>query len=197
MIGTEEPLRVISSCENRHPIKDKDAIVARTDKNWEEFIIESDCHEETDQLGRSCCGATYEEPTDLAQQTRFSNIGSLDAWLPPLHACRHISCEWYSLLHDYMIYALWQVIIWNDIRHSLRNFPRRRLGEVCAVRVRAGLIGETSHDGAEHVTDEVFNAASHLFGGLLSVLGGLDQSGLPSCQRLVFTWKNLDGFWKS
>lgn len=35
----------------------------------------------------------------------------------------------------------------------------------------AGLIGETSHDGAEHVTDEVFNAASHLFGGLLSVLG--------------------------
>lgn len=34
-----------------------------------------------------------------------------------------------------------------------------------------GLIGETSHDGAEHVTDEVFNAASHLFGGLLSVLG--------------------------
>ena len=37
--------------------------------------------------------------------------------------------------------------------------------------VLAGLIGETSHDGAEHVTDEVFNAASHLFGGLLSVLG--------------------------
>ncbi|CAJ1402481.1 unnamed protein product [Effrenium voratum] len=34
-----------------------------------------------------------------------------------------------------------------------------------------GLIGEVSHDGAEHVTDEVFNASSHLFGGLLSVLG--------------------------
>eukprot|EP00439_Symbiodinium_sp_Y106_P063473 s1736_g9.t2 len=34
-----------------------------------------------------------------------------------------------------------------------------------------GLIGEMSHDGAEHVTDEVFNAASHLMGGMLSVLG--------------------------
>ena len=36
-----------------------------------------------------------------------------------------------------------------------------------------GLIGEKSHDGAEHVTDEVFNAASHLMGGMLSVLGQL------------------------
>lgn len=92
VIGTEEPLRVITSCEHRHQIKDKDAIATRSEKKGQEFIIESDCHEETDQLGRSCCGATYEEPTDLAQQTRFSNIGSLDArrCLPPLHACRHI-----------------------------------------------------------------------------------------------------------
>ena len=41
----------------------------------------------------------------------------------------------------------------------------------------AGLIGEMSHDGAEHVTDEVFNAASHLMGGMLSVLG---QPLIPS-----------------
>lgn len=31
--------------------------------------------------------------------------------------------------------------------------------------------GPLSHDGSPHVTDEVFNAASHLMGGLLSVLG--------------------------
>mmetsp|Transcript_46860 Transcript_46860/g.145044 ORF Transcript_46860/g.145044 Transcript_46860/m.145044 type:complete len:287 (-) Transcript_46860:85-945(-) len=31
--------------------------------------------------------------------------------------------------------------------------------------------GQRSHDGSEHVTDEVFNAASHLMAGMLSVLG--------------------------
>jgi len=34
-----------------------------------------------------------------------------------------------------------------------------------------GSLGDLSHDHSPHVTDEVFNAASHLMGGLLSVLG--------------------------
>merc|ERR1712129_651034 len=34
-----------------------------------------------------------------------------------------------------------------------------------------GQMGSLSHDHSPHVTDEVFNAASHLMAGMLSVLG--------------------------
>lgn len=72
----------------------------------------------------------------------------------------------------------------------------RSYGECCSPQAddsadvphfsREGLLeGPLSHDGSPHVTDEVFNAASHLFGGILSILGtavlvtGASNAGNP------------------
>lgn len=56
-----------------------------------------------------------------------------------------------------------------------KKTPRSGCCEPQADEIRfsdTGLIhGTLSHDGSVHVTDEVFNSASHLFGGMMSVLG--------------------------
>ena len=48
---------------------------------------------------------------------------------------------------------------------------KRSLGEPARWTEPGMVDGPLSHDKSEHVTDEVFNAASHLMAGMLSILG--------------------------